>query len=105
MVLAAINDPAQTDGVTAADASNIYFINDSATTNAGFLHVTGIDFNASYDYDAGDLGAWNVGITGTYYLHRWDQKSIGGAVIDDFHQDLSAVWWGCHESASRHSRG
>ncbi len=91
MVLAAINDPAQTDGITASQAGQVFFINDSATTNAGFLHVQGIDYNASYDYDAGDLGAFNIGVTGTYYMHRWDQKSAGGAIIDDFHQNLSSV--------------
>ena len=91
MVLAAINDPAQTDGITPAQATNVFWINDSATTNSGFLHVTGIDFNGSYDYDAGDLGAWNVGITGTYYLHRWDQKLTGGPIFDEFNQTISGV--------------
>lgn len=91
MVLAAINDPAQADQITPADATNVFFINDSATTNAGFLHVQGVDYNASYDYDAGDLGAFNVGVTGTYYLHRWDQKSAGGKIIDDFNQNITSV--------------
>ena len=87
MVLAAINDPNQGEGLTAADASNIYWINDSATANSGFIHVTGVDFNGSYDYDAGDIGAYNIGITGTYYLHRWVQQSAGGAIFDAFHQN------------------
>ncbi len=91
MVLAAINDPAQTDGITPAQATSVYWINDSATTNSGFLHVQGFDFNGSYDYDAGDLGAWNIGITGTYYLHRWSQKVSGGTIFDEFHQTISGI--------------
>ncbi|MDE2477140.1 MAG: TonB-dependent receptor plug domain-containing protein [Alphaproteobacteria bacterium] len=91
MVLAAINDPAQADQLTPADATSVYFINDSATANSGFLHVTGVDFNGSYDYDAGDLGAYNVGITGTYYLHRWLQTSSGGKIIDTLDQNIASV--------------
>ena len=87
MVLAAINDPSQGEGLTAADASSIFWINDSATANSGFIHVQGVDWNASYDFDGGDLGAYNIGMTGTYYLHRWVQQSAGGAIFDAFHQN------------------
>ncbi len=89
MVAAALNDPNADASGGIAQLTNIYWINNSATTNAGFLHVEGIDWNASYDYDAGDLGAYNIGITGTYYLHRYDQKSAGGQVIDDFNQTIA----------------
>jgi len=80
-----------TSGVDIGQLTNIDWISDSGTTNKGFLRVEGIDWNASYDVDLGDLGAWNTGITGTYYLHRWDQQSAGGVIIDDFHQTLPAV--------------
>ncbi len=89
MVQAALSDPNADADIS--QLTNVYWINDSATTNAGFIHVEGIDWNASYDYDGGDLGAYNIGITGTYYLHRFDQKSTGGSVIDDFHQNITSV--------------
>ncbi len=54
-------------------ATNIAFIADAATRNIGWQSTDGVDFNASYDYDAGDLGAWNTGITGNYIL---DNKSV-----------------------------
>lgn len=56
-------------------ATYIQFIADSGNRNIGWQAVNGIDFNASYNLDAGDLGAWNTGITGTYNI---DNKSQGG---------------------------
>jgi hypothetical protein len=53
--------------------------------------VQGVDWSASYDFDAGDWGAWNTGITGTYYLNRWSQAVTGGPVVDLLDQNLSAV--------------
>ena len=44
-----------------------------------------------YDLDLGDYGAWNTGITGTYYLHRYVQTVNGGAVVDLFHQNVAAA--------------
>jgi hypothetical protein len=52
--------------------------------------MQGIDFSASYDTDLGDFGAWNIGITGTYYLHQYSQALPNTPVVDSFHQDLSA---------------
>jgi hypothetical protein len=66
----------------------IYWINDGGTFGAGFIKVEGVDWSASYDWDMGDLGAFNTGITGTYYLHRY--FSTGGPAIDAFHQTISA---------------
>jgi len=71
--------------------TNIYWINDSGTTNQGFVHVEGVDWNASYDLDLGDLGAWNTGISGTYYLHRFFQTVAGGPIQDAYSQNLSAA--------------
>jgi iron complex outermembrane recepter protein len=65
-----------------ADANKIYVIKDGATTNSGFYHLDGFDFNASYDWDMGDYGAWNAGITGTYYWHYYIQTVSGGPVVD-----------------------
>jgi iron complex outermembrane receptor protein len=89
MVRAALLDPNADSDIT--QLSKVFWLNDSGTTNAGFLHVSGVDWNVSYDYDAGDLGAWNAGVTGTYYLHRWLQLAPGGTVIDAFHQDLNPI--------------
>ena len=52
------------------------------------MHVEGVDFNASYDFDLGDYGAWNAGITGTYYLHNFLQTVTGGPVIDQLNQNI-----------------
>jgi len=35
----------------------------------GDIKLSGIDWTASYDWDWPDVGAWNVAIGGTYYLH------------------------------------
>ncbi len=89
MVVSALTDISSPAPVSAA--SNVYWLNDGSTYGSGFLHVSGIDWNASYDFDLGDFGAWNAGITGTYYLHRLSQTTTGGPVIDYMHQNISAV--------------
>ncbi len=71
--------------------TSIYWINDGGTVGAGFLRVQGVDWTASYDWDWGDLGAWNTGIVGTYYLHRDFVTVNGGPVVDAYHQDLSPI--------------
>ena len=89
MVLGTLTDPQST--APASQLTNVYWINDSGTTNAGFLHVNGVDWGGSYNIDLGDLGAWNTGITGTYYLHRWSQTVTGGPIIDQLNQNLSGA--------------
>jgi iron complex outermembrane receptor protein len=71
--------------------TSIYWINDGGTVSTGFLKVEGVDWAASYDIDLGDLGAWNTGITGTYYLHRYQQTVPGSPIIDQYHQDIAAA--------------
>ena len=71
--------------------SNVFWINDGSTVGTGFLHVEGVDYNASYNIDLGDLGAWNTGITGTYYLHQFQQTAPGTPVVDFQHQDLAGI--------------
>lgn len=73
------------------DLSNVFWIDDGSTVGTGFQHVSGIDFNASYDLDLGDFGAWNTGITGTYYLHRFFQTSPAVPAVDLYHTDGQAV--------------
>ena len=76
-------------------ATSVLWINDGATFNAGFIKLSGLDFTASYDVDLGDFGAWNTGITGTYYLHQNGANFIGNkldpeaaAILDEFHTTL-----------------
>jgi hypothetical protein len=70
----------------------IYWINDGGTMNKGWQTTKGIDFTASYDWDMGDLGAWNTGITGTYYIEQPAARISGGPVSDTlYHVDLASV--------------
>jgi iron complex outermembrane recepter protein len=69
----------------------VYWIADGSSVNTGYLHPDGIDYSASYDFDLGDYGAWNTGITGTYYLHYWQQLGGGLPAIDALHDNLPAI--------------
>jgi outer membrane receptor protein involved in Fe transport len=86
MAAAAIVDPGSV--VDLSQQSSIYWLSDGSTFGSGFMHVEGIDWNASYDWDWGELGAWNTGITGTYYLHNYLQNVTGTPVIDQLHQNI-----------------
>lgn len=86
MAAAAIVDPGSV--VDLSQQSNIYWPSDGSTFGSGFMHVEGIDWNASYDWDWGELGAGNTGITGTYYLHNYLQNVTGTPVIDELHQNI-----------------
>jgi outer membrane receptor protein involved in Fe transport len=55
------------------------------TRNTGSEDVEGLDLNASYDWDLGDLGAWNAGIGATYVFHDFLQLLNGGPVNDIYH--------------------
>jgi outer membrane receptor protein involved in Fe transport len=63
--------------VQGSAATAIMFINDAATVNTGWLKLDGIDFNWSYDWDMGDIGAFNIGAVGTYYLHQYEDATPG----------------------------
>jgi hypothetical protein len=68
----------------------ILWINDGGTFNTGWLKADGIDFQASYDWGDGDLGAWNAGVVGTLSLHSQALSVPGGTAIDDmFHTTLN----------------
>jgi hypothetical protein len=76
--------------------TSVLWLNDGAIGNWGWQKMQGIDFNASYDFDAGDLGAFNAGIVGTYYLHQYSANNATAAVpnpaiIDDFSADAGTV--------------
>jgi iron complex outermembrane receptor protein len=89
MVSAALSD--RSSPVDTTQLTNVFWISDGSTVGTGFLHVEGVDWNASYDLDLGDYGAWNTGVTGTYYLHRFVQTVSGGAIVDMFHQNIQAA--------------
>ncbi len=89
MVRAALNDPNTDSDIS--QLTNVYWLNDSGTFGSGFIHAEGVDWNGSYDFEAGDFGAWNIGATGTYYLHRFSQVVNGGPIIDEFQQDIGPV--------------
>jgi hypothetical protein len=76
-------DPSQT--------SSVYWINDGGTVGVGYITVQGVDWTVSYDADLGDLGAWNTGIVGTYYLHRFNKTVASSPVTDAFHQNIAAA--------------
>jgi len=67
----------------------ILWINDGGTFNKGMLKIDGIDWNASYDWDWGNLGAFNIGMVGTYYLHRRSQTVAGAPITDDYHTTIN----------------
>ena len=89
MVLAQMTDRNATEPLSSS--SLVYWISDGSTVGTGFLHVEGVDYNASYDFDLGDYGAWNTGITGTYYLHYFQNLLSGGPVVDALHNNLPAI--------------
>jgi outer membrane receptor protein involved in Fe transport len=96
MVAKLLADPR--NPVPAGIQTTVLWINDGATANNGFIKVQGIDFNASYDIDLGDFGAWNTGITGTYYLHQNGANNsseptnpLAATVQDLFHTTLGDV--------------
>jgi outer membrane receptor protein involved in Fe transport len=70
--------------VPSSAASAIQFINDSAITNLGWRALSGIDFNARYDIDAGDLGAFTAGIDGTYKFFDKIEAVLGGPISNNF---------------------
>jgi hypothetical protein len=64
----------------------IYWINDGGTMNKGWQKTEGIDWQASYDWEWGTLGAFNVGMAGTYYLSQKTQR-VAGDIINDLNQN------------------
>jgi iron complex outermembrane receptor protein len=59
----------------------IKFIHDSANTNIGFVQLEGIDFDVRYDWDWGNLGSWNAGVSG-YYEIDFKQQATPVAPVD-----------------------
>src|SRR6185369_2949868 len=89
MISAAISHPLNTVPSTAQTL--IYWLNDGGTFNKGYLKYEGFDYNVSYDYDAGDLGAFNAGIIGTYYMKQESQRIAGDAIVDAYYDQVNSV--------------
>lgn len=94
MVGSVITDTASR--VSQAALTQIYWIQDNGISNLGWRKLQGIDWNGSYDFDAGDFGAWNIGMVGTYYLHDYVLSnpalaSTPGSVVDLYHQNIASV--------------
>ncbi|HEX5279637.1 MAG TPA: TonB-dependent receptor [Micropepsaceae bacterium] len=68
--------------------TTIQFVNDAAISNLGWQLFSGIDFDARYDIDLGDWGAWNTGITGNYGLENKTEAVLGSPVIDNYGDSL-----------------
>jgi outer membrane receptor protein involved in Fe transport len=84
--------------------TRVQWINDGGIFNKGGLKTEGVDWSASYDFDAGDFGAWNIGMVGTYYLHQIrtfpadpifagnaSPNAFGQETVDSFHQTVASV--------------
>ena len=69
----------------------IYWINDGGTMNKGWQKTEGVDWQASYDWEWANLGAFNVGITGTYYLSQKNQRVAGDVISDFYHTTLNTL--------------
>jgi hypothetical protein len=90
MVASVINDPL-VSGASPATQTLVYWINDGGTVNLGWRKVDGIDFSGSYDWDMGNLGAFNIGDVFTYYLHDITFSGPGTVPVDLFHSTISPV--------------
>jgi outer membrane receptor protein involved in Fe transport len=64
--------------------NTIQFISDAATTNLGWQQFSGVDFDARYDIDLGEWGAWNTGVVGSYGLQNKTEAVIGQPVINNY---------------------
>jgi hypothetical protein len=62
-------------------STSISFVDDGADRNIGWQALNGVDFNASYDVDLDDLGAWNTGVTGEYIIDNKSLKVPGQPVV------------------------
>lgn len=54
----------------------------STTMNTGYLQTSGVDVNADYTFDIGNIGSINVGVVGTYLIEQVSQPVPGGGSYD-----------------------
>jgi outer membrane receptor protein involved in Fe transport len=63
-------------------ASNISFIVDGAVRNVGSLNVSGVDFDINYNGTLFDLGGWNAGVIGTYFINKTTTPYPGATPVN-----------------------
>jgi hypothetical protein len=90
-----ISNPKAT--IQAAGATYIYWVDDAATFNVGWVKLDGVDWQLSYDWDMGNWGAFNTGIAGTYYLHQTTVRIPGasgdaGSPVDAYYDNLPELF-------------
>ena len=90
MVESILASPTTTPNVNASD---IVFVIDGARRNHGRHVVEGIDFNASYDYEAGNLGLFSFGLSGSYFLTE-KSSAPGFNTVFNTNRDLNSVDFG-----------
>ncbi len=81
----ALTNPLAGSNVVGINPASVKWIEDGSARNTGTKDTEGLDFSVSYDLDLGNLGAWNTGITGAYYLHDFVQLVDNAATNDTFH--------------------
>ncbi len=54
----------------------------STTMNTGYLKTSGLDVNADYTFDIGNLGSLNLGLVGTYLIEQVSQPVPNGGSYD-----------------------
>src|SRR5262249_27772295 len=62
----------------------IMFIANGSRKNLGWIRYQGADFAASYDWDMGDLGAWNTGVVGTYVINRQIEPGVNVPIVENY---------------------
>jgi len=66
------------------DAEDMVFVFDGNNANVGFIQFTGIDFQARYDWDMGDLGSFNIGTSGYYELDQTQQANDTSPIVSPY---------------------
>lgn len=69
--------------------SSVQWLEYGGTRNTGHEDVEGLDFNLSYVWDLGNLGAWNTGVTGSYFFHDFLELFNGAPVNNTYHDSAT----------------
>jgi iron complex outermembrane receptor protein len=65
---------------------NVTIFVDGRNQNLGRSITRGIDFTATYTWDASEYGIFNLGLNGTYLTEYMTQQSPGGVLLDQRNQ-------------------
>jgi iron complex outermembrane receptor protein len=67
---------------SAANASEVQFMEYFGDQNLGILEQEGVDFDASYTLPENLTGTWKVGVTGSYTFHQYYSAAPGLPLTD-----------------------